>query len=230
MKKKISNISAELKELKRKKTNIENHISDEKEKARRLGDKIQNILGGCTLQEIVGLVDEKIRPIVLPVEMEGINISLVQLKGAPDHAVLLWNYHGGHSTQWKVAFRLSGGFVSENFYLPCSCCLISQLPEIKNFNKQGASDIEKEEFEQKDKELKVSLRLCFKEQVNKICSEQGIRFIAMRRADEWKDLFGRIQGVRMIELSELKKSLSDWYGETDCLPSLAGLGANKLLF
>jgi hypothetical protein len=164
----------------------------------------------------------------IPLSREGRSISLFRVKESPEVAMPIWSqskHRGGTQGRISIVFsepRLQEKVARKEFRSTCACCPIETYdvdePYVSNQPKWPEGDkrdfnLINQEYNEKMEDWRSSeegennaewheqKKIEFKEVIQKAYLENGIKCLAMRKADQWLKRFGPLDGVEVIEIT-----------------------------
>jgi len=128
-------------------------------------------------------------------------LSLIQTKEVPEIATIIYSETrmahseaGGGLDIDIPDTRVKEGFIKIGFSVACACC----KPESR-FSRSERP----EEDEKKKKEWDQQKKEDFKDDLQKKCTQNGIKYLIVRRSKEWLEEYGDLDGVEIMEVHDM---------------------------
>ena len=151
-------------------------------------DSIHRVVRCAEFAEDVELID---------IHVAGSAFVLLRSKKMPEFAFMLWTTEPT-TTRSQMSFRYGSGRRSFDYSVVCACC----ASELRN---QTAPSESVEEWKKAEAEK-------FKSALCGACCQNSVTTVFMRRAQSWKEGYGVIAGVEIVEASEYRQACGELYG------------------
>ncbi|MEK9155256.1 MAG: hypothetical protein AAB839_01265 [Patescibacteria group bacterium] len=155
-------------------------------------ESIHRVVRCAVFAEDVELID---------IPTTGDALVLLRSKKMPEFAFVLWTTRLT-TTRAQMSFRYSGERRSFNYSVVCACC------PSEGYGKQ----IPSERSEERKKEWAAAEKKSFGAAMQEVCRVNAIRTIFMRRADSWRDRYGDLVDVEVVEACNHAEAYGELYG------------------